>query len=496
MLNLLFHPHLIIKDMSYNNIIIKRLLLVLGENLSTIHQATLIVLAAVDKVGVVQSQLNGTVDDVVDGFDTQHERVVLVTDLVAPATETATRPDALLLELGQDLGQSTLTLQRGSGVTVVEAAVIGGDDLVARTEHLSVDETLDRLSEESVVVDGLHGRLGNFQHDRPVRSLLCLGVLRLGAVGQLDGGELLGSFGLIVGRVVGEDGGTVKGAVVLGEVEPALITNALGARATDTNTNDVGGGVEELLGVADQFLVSHGAGKEVDGHGGNESLVTNGGAIGHLDSLVVGVDLDNAALLTEASVLLGDGVGDGNPDATSTATSGETESSVRTPVTGGFVQDNVGGNGLDVGGSDTLTEPSALHLLWLASGSFTEMLRLIYLSSGHSPDLVVVRTHEDVGDTSTHHADNPLIEVLGLGVGDTVLQGSVDHAINALDLLLLGKHGDVVLEGVGNPLTLAADVGDTLVAVPVIVVGKSLVDTVIEVLVVREDDVTTDIVKL
>jgi len=121
---------------------------------------------------------------------------------------------------------------------------------------------------------------------------------------------------------------------------------------------------------------------------------------------------------------------------------------------------------------------------------------LTYLSSGHSPDFVVVRTHEDVGDTSTHHADDPLIEVLGLGVGDTVLQGSVNHAINALDLLLLGKHRDVVLEGIGDPLALAADVGDTLMAVPVIVVGKSLVDAVIEVLVVREDDVATNIVKL
>lgn len=119
-----------------------------------------------------------------------------------------------------------------------------------------------------------------------------------------------------------------------------------------------------------------------------------------------------------------------------------------------------------------------------------------YLGGGHSPDLVVVRTHEDIGDTSTHHADDPLVEVLGLGVGDTSLQGSVNHAINALDLLLLGQHGDVVLEGVGNPFAQAADVGDTLVAEPVIVVGESLVDAVIEVLVVGEDNVTTDIVEL
>lgn len=55
MLNLLFHPHSIIKDMSYNKIIIKKLLLVLGKNLSTVNQTTFSVLAAVDKVGVVQS---------------------------------------------------------------------------------------------------------------------------------------------------------------------------------------------------------------------------------------------------------------------------------------------------------------------------------------------------------------------------------------------------------------------------------------------------------
>lgn len=120
----------------------------------------------------------------------------------------------------------------------------------------------------------------------------------------------------------------------------------------------------------------------------------------------------------------------------------------------------------------------------------------IYLGGGNGPDLVVVRSHENVGDTSTHHANDPLIEGLGLGVGDTVLQGSVNHAINGLDLLLLGEHGDVVLEGVGDPFALAADVGDTLVAVPVIVVGEGFVDTVIKVLVVGEDNVTTDIEKL
>ena len=119
-----------------------------------------------------------------------------------------------------------------------------------------------------------------------------------------------------------------------------------------------------------------------------------------------------------------------------------------------------------------------------------------YLGGRDSPDLVVVRAHEDVGNTDTHHTDDPLIEVLGLGVGHASLQGSVNHAIDALDLLLLGQHGDVVLEGVGDPFVLAADVGDTLVSVPVLLLGEGLVDAVIEVLVVGEDNVAADVVQL
>lgn len=77
-----------------------------------------------------------------------------------------------------------------------------------------------------------------------------------------------------------------------------------------------------------------------------------------------------------------------------------------------------------------------------------------------------------------------------------MLESSVDHAVQASDLVLLGQHGDVVLEGVGDPKALVADVGDTLVLVPVILLGESLVDAVVEVLVVGEDDVATNIVEL
>ena len=118
------------------------------------------------------------------------------------------------------------------------------------------------------------------------------------------------------------------------------------------------------------------------------------------------------------------------------------------------------------------------------------------LGGGNGPDLEVVRTHKNVGKTFTLHAKNPLVEVGWLSRRHTSLHGGVDQTLDTCDLLLLGKHGDVVLEGVGNPEALAADVGDTLVLVPVLILGKSLVDAVIEVLVVGEDNVATDIVKL
>lgn len=120
----------------------------------------------------------------------------------------------------------------------------------------------------------------------------------------------------------------------------------------------------------------------------------------------------------------------------------------------------------------------------------------LYLGGRYSPDLVVVGAHEEVGNTNAHHADNPLIEVLGLGVGHASLQSGIDHAVNAPDLLLLGKHGDVVLERVGNPFALATNVGDTLVGVPIVILGESLVNAVVEVFVVGENNVATDVVQL
>lgn len=92
----------------------------------------------------------------------------------------------------------------------------------------------------------------------------------------------------------------------------------------------------------------------------------------------------------------------------------------------------------------------------------------------------------------------PFVEVARFVCGstDTGLQGSVNKAVETFHLLLLGQHGDVVLEGIGNPATMVADVGDTLVLVPVGGVGQGFIEAIVEVLVVREDDMTTNIEEL
>lgn len=189
------------------------------ERLGTVDQSPLVVLSTVDEIGIVEGEFSGAVDDVIDSLDTKHERVVLVTDLVAPAAESATGVDAHLLQLGEELGKGALALEAWGWVAVVEAAVVGGDDFVLGLDHFGVDEALDGILEEFLLVDRFHGGFGDFQHDGPVRAWLGGGGVSLGAVGELLGGELLGGLWLVVWGVVGEDGGAVEGAVVFWEVE-------------------------------------------------------------------------------------------------------------------------------------------------------------------------------------------------------------------------------------------------------------------------------------
>lgn len=167
---------------------------------------------------------------------------------------------------------------------------------------------------------------------------------------------------MVVGGVVGEDGGTVEGAVVLGEVQPALVANALRALASDTDTDNVGGGVVETLGEGDELLVAHLLDKVVNSHGVDELVVANGAAVGKGDNLLLSIDLGDLTSLAESLLLLGESLGDGDPDTTGTITGRESESGVGAPVTGNLAKEDVLSDPLDIRSSDSLAEPLALHL--------------------------------------------------------------------------------------------------------------------------------------
>ena len=196
------------------------------------------------EIRVIKRKFGSAIDDVISGFDAEHETVVLVPDFVAPGAEAAAGEDGFFIEGGEEGLQHGFAREGWGGVAVVEAAVVGGDDFVGGAEHFCGDEAFDAVGEKVFVVDGLHGGFGDFEHDGPVGTFLGVGCGGLLAGGEVERGELFGVGGLIVWGVVGEDGGAVEGAVVFWEIEPAFIADTFGALATDTDADNVSGGVE------------------------------------------------------------------------------------------------------------------------------------------------------------------------------------------------------------------------------------------------------------
>ena len=67
---------------------------------------------------------------------------------------------------------------------------------------------------------------------------------------------------------------------------------------------------------------------------------------------------------------------------------------------------------------------------------------------------------EDLVQAVSHIPDVPLVKVLGLvGWGASAgFESSIDEVVQASCLLLLVQHGDVVLELIGYPFALVADI--------------------------------------
>lgn len=101
----------------------------------------------------------------------------------------------------------------------MEHTVVRRHYLVICGQHLGVDQPPDGILQKIDSVDRFHARFRHLQHDGPIRPFLGLCRRRLGTVSELQSLELVRSFWLVEWRIIGEDGSTVKGAVVFGEVE-------------------------------------------------------------------------------------------------------------------------------------------------------------------------------------------------------------------------------------------------------------------------------------
>ena len=80
---------------------------------------------SVYEIRVIEGKFRGAIDDVISGFDTEHETVVLVSDFVAPGAEAAAGEDGFFVEGGEEGFEDGFALEGGGGVAVVEAAVVG-----------------------------------------------------------------------------------------------------------------------------------------------------------------------------------------------------------------------------------------------------------------------------------------------------------------------------------------------------------------------------------
>lgn len=70
----------------------------------------------------------------------------------------------------------------------------------------------------------------------------------------------------------------------------------------------------------------------------------------------------------ELGVFFRKGVGHGDPDATGTTVGWEAEGSIWAPIAGCLLENDILGDGLEIWGCDTFTEPLALHLEGIRSG--------------------------------------------------------------------------------------------------------------------------------
>mmetsp|Transcript_6266 Transcript_6266/g.17989 ORF Transcript_6266/g.17989 Transcript_6266/m.17989 type:complete len:496 (+) Transcript_6266:382-1869(+) len=442
----------------------------------------LCVLLLVHNVGVRQCDFLGAKQHIVGTLHTQHEGVILVGDLVLVRPEPTPRPDGVVPQPGQGLVQRPVTCHTGRGVAVLQPPVVEGHDLVGGGDELGVDGAPDGLRHNGRpgaarqllrgLLHRLAVRLAHLEHERPVWSRLRLAVLHLRPISQQKGAQLLVLGGAVIGRVVAEHGGAVEGAVILRIIQPAF--GVVGTEPANPQPDDVRRAVGELLGPVALAQPLEG---EVQRHGRDEVVVLQHLAVCQSHCFGVLVQTGHLIVTTQTQALLRQLSGNRLPDAAGAALQGESKHCVGAPPRVLLVVQHVGDGPLHVHRGHPLPQPITLHVL-----------------GRHRPHLEIVGAHEEVSDSGAHDPQDPLIKVFWLLCGHLVGHLGVYEAREAADLVLFVQGADVVLEGVRHPASLDPHVAHPLQGVPLVWPGPHAgIQQLIEVLVVREDDVAAHV---
>ena len=399
----------------------------------------------------MKCELFGAEKHVVDGFNSDDARVVLVCHFVLIRPKPTAAPHVFRLEHRQGFRECCVTLQVRRRVTVLEAAMVNRHDLRVGAAQRHVDGALDGVLHDFGEVHRLLDAFADFKHQRPVRPLLWLRRSRRRTVRQAQCRELGAGTRCVRFRVVTEDGAAVKRAVVLREVEPAL--EVVRVNTTQANAHDMGRRVVQFVG--DGVLPHHTQG-QVQRNRRQQLLVANLPAVGESYALAIEVVAHHLAIV--ALFLFRQELRHFSPDAAGASFVWEAKNGVGSPARVILLRQHIPDDTRSVSRCHALPEPAALHV-----------------SCGESPHLEIVWAHENVGNAFSHDAHNPLIKVRGFPGGHSIHDLGFYEAIDALDLVFNWQGLDVVLERVGNPGVLEPDVRDALVRGPANKRGTAMV---------------------
>mmetsp|Transcript_15849 Transcript_15849/g.28134 ORF Transcript_15849/g.28134 Transcript_15849/m.28134 type:complete len:259 (+) Transcript_15849:941-1717(+) len=215
----------------------------------------------------------------------------------------------------------------------------------------------------------------------------------------------------------------------------------------------------------------------VEREGGDERVVLNALPARQGYRLGVRVDSGDGLIGAVRLFLFRQQLGNALPDMSGTALCRKAKHRVGSPSRVLLAMDHVPNRALHIDRGHALAQPRALHL-----------------RRRDRPDLEVVGAHENIGDALAHHAHYPLVKVLWLPRRRRTRYLGLHKPIQAVDLILFIEHADVVLKRVSDVAVLNPDVRDALQRVPRLLARPaSLVQQLVEVLVVAEDNVAAHV---